>query len=395
MARQRITVVGNGFASLFFLQYFLALPVALPGFGPLRRRLSRYEITLIGNGRFVYFPSIPEFITGHKGPDDITVDIRPWLRRRGVRFVDDWVTGIEDGGRTVVTAGGRHENDALFIGAGPEFLLEDIPGTAEHTFSPCSGPQAMTEFMARLDAMDGGVIYVGFKLNKADGFVAGRGGQMYECACLLDWALRRRGVREKFEIHLFSPNIEPGESGMITDALQARNIVLDYGYEPAAFETDGLRDADGGFRPADLVLFTPGIRAPAWLRESGLPISPGGHVMVDRFGRVQGLEKVYAAGDCSNHADPPPWVPHQAHMAQLRSQAAARNLRQELRGRAPSHTYRFELSCILNMENDALWLHVSSDGRKPFFGLFPRHSRRLVRVKDGFERLYLNYLRYL
>ncbi len=395
MAKQRITLIGNGFASLFFLQYLLAPPVSLPGLGGLRRWLSRYDITLIGNGRFVYFPSIPEFITGKKRTRDITVDIRPWLRRRGVRFVEDRATGIADGGRTVITEKGRFENDALFIGAGPEFMLDDIPGTAEHTYSPCSGPEAMETFMQRLDVLEKGVIYVGFKLNKQDGFVAGRGGQMYECATLLDYALKRRGVRDRFEIHLFSPNIEPGETGMITDVLRERNIVLDYGYEPAAFEAGGMRDADGRFRQADLVLFTPGIRAPAWLRESGLPVSPGGHVSVDRYGRVVGLDKVYVAGDCANHEEPPPWVPHQAHMAQLRSQAAAKNLKQDLRGQAPSHTYRFELSCILNMENDALWLHVASDERPPFFNLFPRHSRKLVKVKDAFEKLYLNYLRYL
>jgi hypothetical protein len=33
-------------------------------------------------------------------------------------------------------------------------------------------------------------------------------------------------------------------------------------------------------------------------------------------------------------------------------------LRAVLRGREPSHTYRFELSCILNMENDAMWQQI-------------------------------------
>ncbi len=274
-------------------------------------------------------------------------------------------------------------------------MLDDIPGTREYTFSPCGGPDAMEEFMHRLSGLREGVIYVGFKLNRRDGFVAGRGGQMYECACLLDYALTQKGVRDKFKIHLFSPNIEPGETGAVTDRLLERGIILDYGYEPAEFVEGGMRDVDGSLRRADLILFTPGITAPAWVRGSCLPLSAGEHIDVDRFGQVKGLQRVFAAGDCSSHEAPPPWVPHQAHMAQLRSAAAAKNLRAALRGREPSHTYRFELSCILNMENDALWLHAANDNKPPFWNIFPRHSQKLIAVKNGFERLYLFYLRYL
>lgn len=393
--KQKIILVGNGFASLFFLGRFLPLPVYPLVTAFLRRLYSRYDITVIGNGEFIYFPSIPEFITGKKSPDDITLDIRPYLWRRNVRFIDARVTDVQDGGRTVITTAGNYHNDALFIGTGPGFMLDDIPGTAEHTFSPCSGPEQMAAFLQRLAELEEGIIYVGFKLNKRDGFVAGRGGQMYECATLLDYALKKQGRRERFEIHLFSPDIEPGETGMITDQLNKRGIILDYGYQPKAFVEGGMLDPDGSFRQADLVLFTPGITAPEWVRHSCLPVSQGGHIDVDRYGQVKGLQRVFAAGDCSSHENPPPWVPHQAHMAQLRAVAAADNLKAVLRGDEPSHTYRFELSCILNMEDDALWLHVASDNKPPFWNLLPRHSKRLVMIKNLFEGLYLFYLRHL
>lgn len=394
--KKKITIVGNGFASLFFIQYLLASPVFPVVLGrPWRRLFSRYEITVIGNGRFVYFPAIPEFITGKKTPQGVTLDIRPFLSRRNIRFVEGQVTDIREGGRQVVVNGDIHENDALFLGIGPAFMEDDIPGTREHTFSPCRGPDDMQAFMQRLDAMEQGIIYLGFKLNKRDGFVAGRGGQMYECACLLDYALKKRGVRDDFEIHFFSPDLAPGESGAITDRLTERGIILDYGYEPAEFVAGGLRDADGRLRQADLVLFSPGITGSELVRKSCLPVTGGGQIEVDRFGRVRGLERVFAAGDCASHENPPPWVPHQAHMAQLRAQAAARNMKAVLQSRPPQHTYRHELSCILNMENDAMWLHVADDGKPPFWNLFPRRSKSLIGVKNLFEWIYLFYLRYL
>ena len=393
--KKKITIVGNGFASLFFIQYLLGMQV-YPIFGGFLRRLwSRYDVTLIGNGRFIYFPAIPEFITGKKNSRDVCVDIRPFLRRRNVRFIDDKVIDIRDGGRTVVTKNASYSNDALFLGIGPAFQEDDIPGTAEFTYSPCRGPDDMDAFMTALNALEEGVIYLGFKLNKTDGFVAGRGGQMYECACLLDYALKQRGVREKFEIHLFSPNIEPGETGAITDLLSERGIILDYGYEPTRFIKAGLQDADGSVRKADLVLFSAGITGSELVQKSCLPVSAGGQIEVDKYGQVKGLERVFAAGDCASHENPPAWVPHQAHMAQLRSQSAAKNMRSILRQESPDSTYRYELSCILNMENDALWLHMSSDNKPPFWNIFSRHSKTLVRLKNVFESAYLFYLRYL
>jgi sulfide:quinone oxidoreductase len=393
--KKKIVIIGNGFASLFFLSAFLK-PRFFPFFAFfLRRIFSRYDITLIGNGKFIYLPAIPDFLVGKKTKQGITIDIRSYLWRRNVRFVDDMVIDIQDGGRTVVTRHGRYNNDALFVGTGPGFMLDDIPGTREHTISPCSGPDEMESFVRKLERLSEGVIYVGFKLNKRDGFVAGRGGQMYECACLLHHALKDRGVRDNFDIHMFSPNIPVGDTGAITDRLQERGIILDYGYEPAEFVEGGLRDADGTFRKADLILFGPGITAPQWVRQTCLPISAGGHIDVDRYGRVKGLDRVFSAGDCANHENPPPWVPHQAHMAQLRSEAAARNLRVVLRNEEPSHTYRFELSCIMNMEDDAIWMHASSDDRPPFWNIFPRRSKKLIMVKNMFERLYCFNLRHL
>ncbi len=393
--KKNITIIGNGFASLFFVQYLLASPV-FPLFASFFRKIhSRYDITLIGNGKFIYFPAIPEFIVGKKNSRGITIDIRPFLKRRNIHFVEGKVIDIQDGGRTVVTENETLHNDALFLGIGPSFLKDDIPGTREYTHSPCYGPEDMEKFVNKLNAMDSGIVYMGYKINKQDGFVAGRGGQMYETACLLDYELKKRGVRDRFEIHFFSPNLEPGETGAITDRLQERNIILDYGYEPVEFVEGGMLNADGSLRKADLVLYSPGITGPELVHKSCLPVSPGGHVDVDKYGQAKGLENVFAAGDCSNHEDPPPWVPHQAHMAQLRAEAAAANMKAVLRGDKPFKSYRFELSCILNMENDAMWLHVSSDDKPPFWNIFPRRSKKLITLKNTFERLYLFYLRYL
>lgn len=394
--KKTIIIAGNGFSSLFFIRYFLGSPVFPLGASVCRRVYSRYRLILIGSGTFVYFPAIPEFLTKKRDKRGITVDIRPFLRRRNIEFVEGQVVDVQDEGRTVITGTGRYHNDALFLGIGPSFLKGAIPGTAEYTFSPCYGPDQMDQFVAKLDSLNQGIVYIGFGINKRDGFVAGRTGPMYECACLLDYALRARGVRERFEIHFFSPDRRPGDKGPLTDRLVERGVILDDGYAPRAFVDGGLVDQDGTFRKADLVLYSPPMTGPPLLMASRcLPASVGGHIAVDKYGQVKGLDQVYAAGDCAAHDTPPPWVPHQAHMAQLRAQAAAENMRATMRGGRATRSYKYELSCILDMENDALWMHISEDGRPPFRNIFPKRSRHLIRVKMAFERIFLFYLRYL
>ncbi|MHB1587690.1 MAG: NAD(P)/FAD-dependent oxidoreductase [Acidiferrobacteraceae bacterium] len=389
---RHIIIVGNGFASLFFIAYFLDSPVcpALCRFVPRIRR--SHTITVIGNGTFVYVPSIPELLVGKRTAQDITVHLMPFLQRRGIQFVRGRMTGLRDQGRTVITDIGTYTNDALFIGTGPSFRKDEIPGTRDYTYSPCYGPEDMERFIHRVGELREGIIYIGFAINRQDGFVAGRTGPMYECACLLDHALRTKGIRNRFDIHFFSPDRKPGEKGVLTDRLIERGIILDDGYEPTRFINGGMIDNLGTFRRADAVLYSPPMTGPDF---TGIPVSKGGHIAVDRYGQVRGLHNVFAAGDCAAHEDPPPWVPHQAHMAQLRARAAARNMREVLLDAAPTHRYRYELSCILDMANDGLWMHVAADGKPPLWNLFPRRSRHLIHVKNAFERLFLFYLKHL
>ena len=181
--KKQITIIGNGFASLFFIGYFLSIPV-FPIIAYFFRRIySRYDITVIGDGKFIYLPAIPEFLTKKRNKADITIDIRPFLRRRNIRFIEDGVVDIQDGGRIVITHDGEYRNDYLFIGIGPAFKKDDIPGTREYTYSPCYGPDDMDVFVKKLESLSAGIIYIGYKINRMDGFVAGRPGPMYECAC--------------------------------------------------------------------------------------------------------------------------------------------------------------------------------------------------------------------
>jgi sulfide:quinone oxidoreductase len=87
-------------------------------------------------------------------------------------------------------------------------------------------------------------------------------------------------------------------SDSISELLAARRINAECGCRVVEDETGSLRLTPLG-RPlgAEVILSLPVIHGP---KIDGLPCDPGGFIPVDEYGRVEGLDGVYAAGDGTN-----------------------------------------------------------------------------------------------
>src|SRR5690606_28746181 len=74
----------------------------------LRKALPReHEIVLVSNSSlFVYRPSLPFVALGSRRPEDITAELKPALRRRGIAFQQATVQGIDPLARRVATTAG-------------------------------------------------------------------------------------------------------------------------------------------------------------------------------------------------------------------------------------------------------------------------------------------------
>lgn len=105
----RVTLIGRGFACLFFLVYLLEDPPFLPVPASLRRMRPGLDVTLAGPSEFVYFRALPEFLTCY-GPDDIVRFVRHVDGlSQGVVYIgspfskeDGFVVGRAPGGHTAV-----------------------------------------------------------------------------------------------------------------------------------------------------------------------------------------------------------------------------------------------------------------------------------------------------
>ncbi len=343
----RITVIGAGFGALTAVQ-------------KLRKLDAGLQIDVVApRPEFVYLPGMIWIPTGLRSGADLTLSLNSFFARQRVNFHAGRVTGVENGGRTVVTDKGKIENDGLIISSGGRFIKK-LPGI-EHAITPCEGIPAAEKIRDRLASMeDGGTIAFGFSSNPKEPS-AMRGGPMFEFLFGIDRWLRKQGRRDRFELVFFTPAEKPGQrlgekavKGILS-TMAKRDVKTYLGHKIKGFEADRVITEGAEFR-ADLIIFMPGMTGNKWFAESGLPLSEGGMLKANRYCQVEGQEKVYVAGDSGSYPGPG-WMPKQAHMADLQAEAAAANLVGELKGDQPSATFKAELVCIIDSYDTGMMVY--------------------------------------
>jgi sulfide:quinone oxidoreductase len=377
MSTARITVLGAGFAGLSTIR-------------ELRRRDAGADITLVApRAELHYLPGIIWIPSGIRRREDLVVPLDRFLKRQRVRFVAAEVTGLRDGGRTVVTNGSEVTNEGLVIATGGRFIKK-LPGI-EHTITPCEGIAAAERIRERLQGMEGGSIAIGFAGNPNEP-QAMRGGPMFEFLLGIDEQLRQEQRRERFELTFFSPAAQPGNRlgpravQYLLGEMARRGIRTHLGHKLLRIEPKKVV-TEGGEFAADLVLFMPGMTGNAWFDATDLPRSPGGLLQADAQCRVPGSKAVYVVGDSGSFPGPD-WMPKQAHMADLQAAAAAQNLLDELAGKQPRAGFRVEVACIVDSLS-----HGTLVWRSERHNVLVRSSRLLHWAKRAFEWKYLRQYR--
>ena len=339
----RVTVIGAGFGALTAIR-------------KLRAADAHLQLDVIApKPEFVFYPGTIWVPTGLRRPEDLVIPLQPFFKRMNVTYHPAAVTGLQAGGRRVVTERGEVDNDGLIIASGGRFIRK-LPGI-EHAITPCEGIPAVTAIRDRLAAMQSGTLAFGFAGNPKEPS-AMRGGPIFEFLFGIERHLRTLGKRDQFKLIFFTPAAKPGQrmgpkavEGLLRE-INKRGIDTHLGHKIKGFEADRVLTEGGGFH-ADMIVFMPGMTGNQWFDNTDLPRSAGGLLQADRFCRVEGEDKVYVAGDSGSFPGPE-WLPKQAHMADLQAAAAVANLIDEFAAKAPSHTFRAELICIVDSRNTGM-----------------------------------------
>jgi len=374
---QEITIIGAGFAALTAIK-------------EIRKNNKSIGITLIApKAEFIYLPSLIWIPSGQRTGDDLRIDLAKFFIKHNVNFFAGSVTAIQDGGRTVVTDNGDVKNDALLIASGGRFIKK-LPGI-ENAITICEGIDAAENMRDKIKSMDSGTISLGFGGNPKEPS-AMRGGPMFELLFGLDTQLRQEGRRDKFKIVFFSPAKKPGarlgESAVkgILNEIKKREIETHLGHKMKSFTANKIT-TEGGEIDTDLIIFMPGMTGPSFAANTEMPLSPGGLIQSNMNCSVEGFEHVFVAGDAGSFPGPD-WKPKQAHMADLQAVAAINNMLDGLKGKIATHTFKYELACIID-SNDKGTLAYRTEKRT----LVLPPCRILHHTKKVFEWWYLRSYR--
>jgi len=346
-------VVGGGFAGLE---------------AAIHLRKAGLDVTLVSDRPYLFiYPTSIWIVTGERPFEEVCLDLGDVARRHGFQFVQGTVESVAGARRSVTVAGQEMTADHVILAIGGQPLK---PKGVEHTHGLSGDPRNAVRLNAALEqlvARGSGRIAMGFGGNPKDPSAA-RGGPVFEVMFNVDRMLRRRGLRDKFELTFFAPMLSPGERmgkkavAAIQDMFRKLSIGMRFGKKIAAFEEGGTVVFEDGARlESDLTVFIPAHDGHPVLKKSDLPLNEGGFVKIDPGCGVVGFPGMHAIGD-SAALEGPEWRAKQGHLAEVMARVAAENVAAEVAGRAERQSYlpHVAITCLLDMGNGAAYVHRDS-----------------------------------
>ena len=325
-----IVLVGGGHAHVSVLRMFGMKP------------LAGVRLTLITRDIHTpYSGMLPGYVAGHYDYDDVHIDLGPLARFAGARLYHGEVDGI-DPKEQLVNVPGRPpvHYDLLSINTGSRPRTIDVPGALEHALPVKPIDRWLRDWealRARVLASQGDfrIAVVG---GGAGGVELALSTQHHLISLLHEQG--RDGLHLHYELLTDGPEILPthnaGVRRRFMRVLGERGIELHRNSRVIAVEPNGLQLENGGFRPADAVLWVTWAAASEWPARSGLAVDEEGFIAVDRELRSLSHPEVFAAGDIASMPDP---RPKSGVFAVRQGPVLTENLRRAAAGR-PLKPYR-------------------------------------------------------
>ena len=342
-------VVGGGFAGLE---------------AAIQLRRVGLDVTLVSNRPFLFiYPTSIWVATGERSLEQVTLDLTDAASRHGFAFVEGPVQALSAARRSATVNGTELTADHLVVAMGGDRLK---PRGIEHTFTLGGAPENVERLQQALQALlaaGRGRIAMGFGGNPKD-TSAVRGGPVFELMFNVDTLLRRRGLRDAFELTFFAPMPSPGERmgkkavGAIQSMFDRLGIAKRFGKKIERFEPAGVVFEDQSRLDADLVVFLPAGEGHPVVKASDLPRNEAGFVQVDEGCAVPGFQGVWAIGDAAALAGPD-WRAKQGHVAEVMARVVASNVQAIEASRPERESYlpHLGITCLLDMGNGAAYVH--------------------------------------
>jgi NADH dehydrogenase len=324
------------------------------------------RLALVNETNFaLYTPFLPEAAAGTLEPRHVVTPLREMLKRTYLRI--GAIVGHDPEAKTVTLRAKYGETetmpyDQLLLALGSTSRVLPVPGLAQHAVGFKSLADAIylrnhvvetleeanaTEDPRRREEL---LTYV---------FVGGGYAGLEALAELQDFAADAMDSYPRARLHGMRwvlveatdrvlPEIDRELADYALKELRGRGIDIRLETTLEEVTADSARLSSGETLPTRTVVWTAGVKAQPILAELNLPLDERGRVPVDSYLRVQGMDSVWAIGDCAAAPDPRGGIcPPTAQHAVRQGPVVARNIAAELGiGSARPFDYRSEASFV-------------------------------------------------
>jgi NADH:ubiquinone reductase (H+-translocating) len=294
------------------------------------------RVTLIDRNLYSAFqPLLYQVATGGLNPGDVAYPVGGFTVRRHARYIRGELASVDSPGRRIKLADGREFSyDYLILATGVAAAYFSVPGAAENTYGLYTRADAIVlrdHVMAGFERMsaaggfsyDGGISLIGGASpnGRASEFaitVVGGGATGVELAGTLG-ELRGTVLRGTF------PDVDPGRVHIRLVEMGPALLppfherLRDYAYRQLAVRGVDIRLnteirevrpcsvvlGDGQELASDLTVWAAGVAAPSAVAAWGLPQGKHGRLVVGEDLRIQGQDRIFAAGDIALNQDQP------------------------------------------------------------------------------------------
>lgn len=297
----------------------------------------------------VFAPSLLWLMVGKRKPEQIYRDTNK-IAGNGVEVILGEIEKVNPVEKSVTVNGKEFKGDYMVISLGVDQVTEHNLDSYGHDFYTLAGA---TEFNDRLKNFKGGKIAVlisslPFKCPAAP----------YEAAMLIESYIRKKGIREKTEISLYTPEPMPMPVAG-KDLGYAVNMMLEQKsikYFPqhqllVAAENTLTFISTGGSNVAeyDLLAYTPKHQCPKVIKETAL-VGKSGWIEVNRNSMETAFPDVYAIGDITfiplEMGKP---LPKAGVFTHYQAEIVAHNIARKINGKIPDKIFGGKGQCFLEL----------------------------------------------
>jgi NADH dehydrogenase len=328
-ARGGTLVLGGGFAGSYVARF-----------------LGERGSTIVSRENFMlYTPILPEAASGTLEPRHVVVPLRLMCRHADLVLGRATALDADEHTITVETEVGpaRIHYERLVVALGAVARTLPIPGLAEHGLGFKSLTDAINlrnHVLRQLELADAALTADDAKRHLSFVFVGAGYAGVEALAELSDlirdtspFYPRLKGVRQRWVLVDAAPKILPDIPARLGEyaarELWKRGVDIRVSTTLDAVEEGAAVLSDGSRLETETLVWTAGVKANPLLGRLGLPLDERGRVIVDPTLRVEGMDCVWALGDCArvpNEATPGSFDPPTCQHALRQARRLAKNL---------------------------------------------------------------------